>query len=522
LSRDPRTTEELTPTPQAAGPGNGDGIFMTPGRRLREGRYVLERRLGHGGMASIWLARDERLGRPVAVKALSDTFAGDEEYMTRFEREAQVAARLSHPNLVNVYDYDSSGPRPFLVMEYIEGGDLGTRLAAGDAPDPKPLGAQLLAALRHIHAAGVLHRDVKPHNVLIDGDGRARLTDFGIAQPRDATALTRTGQVIGTERYLAPEVATGDGASERSDLYSVGVVLAEVAEAADVADAELWELIDSLRAPEAADRPGSAAAALAMLDRLRDGDGPRLPPTAPVAIPLPADEPEPTPPQGHPVAGPPAPVPPRRAGVIALVALGVALIAAIAIAAIGGDDDGGTPIRERASAEGDGNEQPSGGEEEQPAPDAGGGGEETAAEQDSAPQPDGVALNDEGYALVQAGEYDEAIPILQQAVDALAGSGDELTYNYALYNLALAYMGAGQPEDAIPLLEERMQFDDGQLAEVQATLDEALAAAGDSGGGTESDSSGEGGGSSGEGNSGNGNGPPPHAQSESGGTEADD
>ena len=216
-------------------------------------------------MAVVWLATDERLGRQVAVKVLSDTLATDEQYLARFRREARIAASLQHPNLVAVYDYDA-GERPYLVMEYVEGGDLAERLEAGDAPrSARSSPRELLSALRHIHAAGVLHRDIKPQNVLIDADGHARLTDFGIAQPADATSLTRTGHVIGTESYIAPEVKDGEPASERSDLYALGVVLADAAR--EGAGAALWELIDRLRDPDPERRPRSAAAALAALER---------------------------------------------------------------------------------------------------------------------------------------------------------------------------------------------------------------------------------------------------------------
>jgi len=171
--------------------------LIAPGRRLGN-RYLLERRLGHGGMSVVWLATDERLGRPVAVKVLSDTMAADREYLDRFRREAKVAAGLQHPNLVSVYDFNAD-ERPYLVMEYVEGGDLASRVARGETPTAERLARELLGALAHIHGAGVLHRDIKPQNVLIDAQGHARLTDFGIAQPRDAASLTRTGQVIGTE-----------------------------------------------------------------------------------------------------------------------------------------------------------------------------------------------------------------------------------------------------------------------------------------------------------------------------------
>ena len=237
--------------------------LIAAGHRLG-GRYVLERRLGAGGMSVVWLATDERLDRPVAIKILSDTLTADGEYIGRFRREAKVAASLQQANLVPVYDY-GSGDRPYLVMEYIEGGDLATRLERGDVPDPERLARELLAALRHIHGARVLHRDIKPQNVLIDEHGHARLTDFGIAQPRDADSLTRTGHVIGTEAFIAPEVKMGEPASERSDLYALGVLLADVAR--EGAGTPLWTLTDRLRAREADLRPASAAEALAELER---------------------------------------------------------------------------------------------------------------------------------------------------------------------------------------------------------------------------------------------------------------
>ena len=163
---------------------------LAPGR-LVGGRYLLDRRLGVGGMASVWLATDERLGRPVAITALSAENGADREYRQRFRREAKLAARLQHPNLVAVYDY-SAGDQPYLAMEYVEGGTLAERLAAGNAPPAERLARELLSALRCIHSAGVLHRDVKPQNVLVDPTGRARLTDFGIAESRDASSITRT------------------------------------------------------------------------------------------------------------------------------------------------------------------------------------------------------------------------------------------------------------------------------------------------------------------------------------------
>ena len=231
-------------------------------------RYELIKRLGGGGMATVWMAQDTRLGRRVAIKVISDALAGQAPYVERFRREARIAAGLSHPNLVKVYDFGSDGERPFLVMEYIEGVALGPGSAGvpatGPRVDSEALARELLDALSHIHAAGIVHRDVKPANVLVGPDGRARLTDFGIALAEGSTGLTETGQVIGTLKYLAPEVASGRPATPQSDLYSLGVLLSEVAPGDKPPG--LARLIDRLIAADPAQRPPSAAQALSALD----------------------------------------------------------------------------------------------------------------------------------------------------------------------------------------------------------------------------------------------------------------
>jgi serine/threonine protein kinase len=234
------------------------------------GRYKLLERLGGGGMATVWKAEDTRLGREVAVKVISDALAAQAPYVERFRREARIAAGLSHPNLVKVYDFGSDGERPFLVMEYIDGAVLSREptVGAGAQVDSKTLARELLDALSHIHEAGIVHRDIKPANVLVGPDGRPRLTDFGIALADDSTELTETGQVIGTLRYLAPEVARGGPATARSDLYSLGVLLSEVGGGKD--SPNLARLIDRLTQADPSDRPASAAQALSALDGSAD------------------------------------------------------------------------------------------------------------------------------------------------------------------------------------------------------------------------------------------------------------
>jgi serine/threonine protein kinase len=254
---------------------------LAPGAVL--GRYRLQRLLGTGGMSSVWKARDERLGRPVAVKVLSETLALDASFVKRFGREARIAAGLSHPNLVGVYDYSADGPRPYIVSEYVEGGTLADRLASDDPIDAEALTRQLLGALEHIHAAGVIHRDVKPANVLIDPDGRSRLTDFGVAQPGGGTRMTETGKVFGTLGYMAPEVRQGGEADERSDLYSAGVVISEAI--GDHGRADLGALAARLRDEDPQRRPRSAGEALALLDSGQASTAVLTAPTAVVAKP---------------------------------------------------------------------------------------------------------------------------------------------------------------------------------------------------------------------------------------------
>ncbi len=198
------------------------------------GRYRLERRVGEGGMAEVYLAHDELLDRPVAVKVLRQALAQDRVLRERFVREAQAAARLEHPHIVGVYDLGEWGGRPFLVMEWVDGPSLAT-LIRERGPLPVPLacelGAQIASALAYAHGRGLIHRDVKPHNILLKADGdrwEAKLADFGLAKVLSATSLTLTQEVFGTPQYVAPEVVRGERVTPAADLYSLGVVLFEM------------------------------------------------------------------------------------------------------------------------------------------------------------------------------------------------------------------------------------------------------------------------------------------------------
>ncbi len=195
------------------------------------GRYRLERALGHGGMASVHLGRDTELDRPVAVKLLAENLSGDESFRERFVREARLAARLSHPNVVSVYDAGEDDGRPYIVMECVEGETLAEVLARrGRLPPEEARGVALQAArgLAHAHEAGLVHRDVKPQNLILRTDGTLKIADFGIARAAEATALTQAGTVLGTAAYLAPEQALGQEVTPAADVYSLGAVLYEL------------------------------------------------------------------------------------------------------------------------------------------------------------------------------------------------------------------------------------------------------------------------------------------------------
>ncbi len=195
------------------------------------GRYRLESKLGSGGMSTVYLALDQVLDRPVAVKLLHREISDQADQLERFRREARAAARLSHPNLVSVIDAGEDEGRPYIVFEYIEGRTLKRRIQdEGGLPIDEAVAyaIEIGRGLTAAHARKLVHRDVKPQNVLIDPDGRAKVTDFGIARSLESEGLTATGRVLGTTDYVSPEQAMGENVDERSDVYSLGVVLYEM------------------------------------------------------------------------------------------------------------------------------------------------------------------------------------------------------------------------------------------------------------------------------------------------------
>ena|GEM_PF-844882 len=476
------------------------GATIASGELLKE-RYRLERTLGRGGMAAVWLGHDEVLDRPVAVKVLSDTIATDPGFVARFRREAQTAASLSHPNLVGVYDYSDEDERPYLVMQFVPGENLAALLERGEGVDCDRLARELLQALDHIHSVGILHRDIKPANIVVEPDRTAKLIDFGIALPADATALTNPGLILGTERYAAPEVMAGEQATERSDLYSAGVVLRACE---GQCSRVLGALIEWMTSKDPGARPSSARQALERLERAeRIGEPTQLY--------------EPTFERERREAEPVAPPPPReptptyakasshrsRWGAVAAILGVIAALIVGAIVLLGGDEGGGgngsgkptaakakkakaKPAKKQAAGSGAAAAAPEAEEASAAETASTSGGEEPEAAEPSESEPppaaeggseSGAALNEQGYAMIQAGEYEAAVPVLEEAVASYPEGSEDLGYAYALFNLGDALRLSGRPEEAIPILEQRLQIPN-QTSTVEQELEAARAEAG--------------------------------------------
>ncbi len=413
-------------------------------------------------MGEVYRATDTALERPVAVKLLSERYTEEPEARARFQREAHAAARLSsNRNIVTVFDVGEHHGRPLIVMEYLDGGSVLDRLREGGrVPREQALDwlEQTADALDRAHASGIVHRDVKPANLLLDGEDNVHVSDFGIASASGLDTLTLPGTVLGTAGYLSPEQARGESATPASDRYSLGVVA--------------FELLTGRR-PFAADTPTTEAFAHLNADvPTATSFDPALPPRVDDVLRRAlAKDPDSRPPTARELVAelrdsfedergqvPPALVggsdaPTRRTvhrrsrrlsgAVVALVASGV-LAAGFALAVlIGADDDPGQdPTRSLAQAS------------SAPIRTATTAIDTTTAE----PAVDGAALNDEGFALVQAGDFAGALPILREAVVALNGS-NSITEAYASYNLAFARFAVGRCDGVVGLLDrsERIQ-----------------------------------------------------------------
>lgn len=210
-----------------ATPGTGDPLVNT----LLEGRYLVQTAIASGGTSTVYRGVDVRLDRPVAVKVMDSRYAGDDQFLTRFQLEARTVARLKDPGLVAVYDQGLDGRHPFLVMELIEGGTLRELLAERGPMPPHAVAAVLrpvLGGLAAAHRAGLVHRDVKPENVLISDDGDVKIADFGLVRAVAAAGITSTSVILGTAAYLSPEQVSDGNAGPRSDVYSAGILTYEL------------------------------------------------------------------------------------------------------------------------------------------------------------------------------------------------------------------------------------------------------------------------------------------------------
>jgi tetratricopeptide (TPR) repeat protein len=468
-------------------------------------RYRVVRHIANGGMASVWAAEDELLGRLVAVKVLSPAYAQDERANRRFMREARAGARLSDcRHIVTVYDIGEHDGRPFMVMEHLAGGTVADRLRRG-RPIPRTLALRWLReageALDCAHRHDVVHRDVKPANLLIDERGRLAVGDFGIATVATEASVTQTGQVLGTAAYISPEQARGEQATPASDRYALACVAFEmltgrrpfsgeqpaaqarahveaaVPSASGASDALPTAVDDVMRAGMAknpARRPATAADFLDALEAALEGHvAPVDPPTA-VTAPV-----APRPPTGPLRATPPR-ARRRWPGLAALAAIAVVAGAAIAIA-LGGGDRGDQAGGRTATSQAASHAKP----KTKPKSSAPATTQTQAQVQPAAPSTqtrsdDPVALNNQGYALILQGKAPDAVAPLQRSVDAFRAQQrtGEIDYAYALYNLGNALRLTGQPSAAIPYLEERLRISNYKRGVVKKELKTAQALVG--------------------------------------------
>ena len=449
-------------------------------------RYRHPERIARGGMGEVFRAEDADLARIVAVKVLSGHYADNEATRGRFTREALAAARLSNaPNTVTIFDVGDHNGRPYIVMEYLPGGSLADRLhAQGSQPMGRTLEwlGQAAAALDAAHRGGIVHRDVKPANLLLDEDGRVKVADFGVASAAGLGSFTEAGTVVGTAGYLAPEQARGELAVPASDLYALAVLAYELLTGVrpferDSATAEAMAHVSAPIPPASAANPDLPREVDDVLARgLAKDPAHRYPSAAEFvgALREAVDTAAGTTRVG--ALAPVVPRPPvqrRRRAPVLLIALGALLLAGVLAATLlAGDDDKETAstaarttapappetvpappetVRETVTLPGTTVVQTvtTAPEEEPPPPT-------TAAEEPPPPSGNPSQLNDEGFRLMQQGRYDEALPLLEQAVAGLSGSGSTAEA-YASYNLAFTRRALGQCDGVIELLNRSEQ-----------------------------------------------------------------
>ena len=437
-------------------------------------RYRVSSLIARGGMAAVWAAEDQVLGRMVAVKVLASHLAEDPAVAERFQREARAAASLSgHPNVVTIYDVGEHGERIFMTMERLTGGSLADVLRRGRV-DPAQAIAWLRQAARGLDAAherGIVHRDVKPGNLLLDSRLRLVIADFGIARLEHERSVTKTGQVFGTAAYIAPEQAAGHPATPASDRYALGVVAYELLTGtvpfqADEAIAQARQHVEQPPPAPRGRAPDLPPAVDGVLLRALAKDPHERWPTASAfvdALERALEGERPQPPE-HTRPLPAAPPPPERsrAGLV-LAALGAVVLAVVAVLLLSGGGGGNGGSRSRS------NEAKATAKVQSPA--------RTQTQPTPPPAADPASLNAQGFDLMNQGRFAEAIGPLQQAVTACGASGALDPCGFALYNLGRSLRMAGRPAEAIPFLERRLAFKN-QLGVVKRELKAARRAAG--------------------------------------------
>jgi tetratricopeptide (TPR) repeat protein len=437
-------------------------------------RYESLRLLGRGGMSSVWCARDSVLGRRVAVKLLGEGFAGDERAHRRFMREARAAARLSgHLHVVTIYDVGEFDGRPYLVMEHVAGGTVADaiRLRAYSREEALLWIAQAAAALDHAHARGVLHRDVKPSNMLLATDRTLRLADFGLASLASEQTLSGRGELMGTAAYLSPEQALGEPASAASDRYSLAVAAFElltgerpfdgptvVANARhhierepprpSLRDPRLPAAVDAVLARGMAKRPEDRFDSARELAVALEGALANPPGLALAAA--------------RPVGARAIPQPSRRTW-LGRGALGALAMLAVAVAVLGGllAASGGPRVARPSARTSTAPAQEMASIDHPSLP-------RLRPRRRPPPHHSAAWLESRGHTLMVEGLYAQALPVLRRAVSRAPKSS--LTYAYALFDLGRTLALDGRPRAAIPILERRLRIPN----QPQVVLDELL------------------------------------------------
>jgi eukaryotic-like serine/threonine-protein kinase len=488
-------------------------VGTTP--KILAGRYRVLERLGAGGMATVYLAQDERLGRKVAVKRLHSDSPDDAA--RRFEREAKVGASLSHPNLVTVFDTVADDDGVLIVMEYVQGENLSELMARERVLPEKAVSIirQVASALDHAHQAGVVHRDVKPANILIAPDGKTKLVDLGISTARERTQITAVGTVLGTPSYMAPEQLEGGSITKAVDIYALGAVAFELLSGRKARQGrtpmeiahriateptpdvrEVWagapggaaDALSAAMAREPGARPSSAGQLARSLDDAFKATQPAAPQpetTQPMPV-VRRDRPLPPPPRRT------VPPPIRSRGlprwipVAALVAVLLVVAGAIAALTNGGSDKGTAPVvpakqepaktpkKEKKKTESSAptqTQQPAQTQTQQQTTPTQPSSQTTPAPASGSP----AQMQLQAHNLINQGKYDEAIALDKQVV--AKGPGIGVTYAYALYDLGHALRVSGHPDQAIPILEQRLKINN-QRGVVKAELEKAKKEAG--------------------------------------------